>query len=135
MDIEYLGKCADRHHLGTLAIVEKLLQTNWNPDDVCPYLVKKAKDIHFYVPAISAVEPNHEYISPYIMNGAFSLELKMKYLHALETGKKMEAGHRLLELFTELSAESKESIRKHMKETIKESKYAKSVEPISKMPN
>ena len=53
------------------------------------------------------------------MNGAFSLELKMKYLHYLETGKKIESGHELCGIFGELTNESKEALRENLKQVVK----------------
>lgn len=125
MDIGYLEKCAERHHKGTLAIAEKLVGLPEALIESCPVVVKKATDIYLYMPNSNAQHIDSDYVNPYIMNGAFSLELKMKFLHALETGTKLEAGHRLLDLFALLTNESKEFLRSNLKSMCKESEKCK----------
>lgn len=50
------------------------------------------------------------YMQPYIVIGAFSLEILMKYLHILETGEVLR-GHKLFDLYCQLSGETKKHMR------------------------
>jgi hypothetical protein len=122
MDIKNLELCALRQDRATEAIVEKLVGLPARFIKVFPIIAKKGTFLHMYMPGNVGVNIDYDFVSPYIMNGAFSLELKMKYLHALETGEKMKSGHKLLELFAELSDETKKVIRNKLKLITKKSK-------------
>jgi len=98
MNLEHLEKCAIRHHKGTLAIVEKLVGVPESHIEMCPLIAKKGTVLHAYFPQTNGRAPDYDYLNPYVMNGAFSLELKMKYLHYLETAQKIEANHNLIDI-------------------------------------
>lgn len=110
MDLNNLKKCAYRQELATAAIVEKLVGLPADLIEVFPVIAKKSAAIHVFFPGIFG-SINEDYVNPYVMNGAFALELKMKYLHALETGERMESTHRLDAIFSALSGETKKVIR------------------------
>lgn len=121
MNIEYLEKCAERYHIGTMAVVEKLVGLPSSMIKVAPFIAKKGANLIFYAPKGNVgIHPNNEYIHPYIMNGAFSLELKMKLLHAVETNSEMQ-GHNLSTLFGAMSDETKEYMREDIKQYVKNS--------------
>jgi hypothetical protein len=68
--------------------------------------VRKGKQL-IYHSSVEGPKPDMDYVNPYIMNGSFSLELRFKYLHAIETGEKMAHGHELRTIFDSLTEESK----------------------------
>ncbi|MDO9104342.1 MAG: hypothetical protein Q7U57_05205 [Methylovulum sp.] len=115
MNLDHLEKCAQRQHKGTMAIVEKMVGLPQSQIKMCPIIVKKGTELCMYSP----YPADCEYISPYIMNGGFSLELKMKYLHYLETGKQIESGHKLRAIYCELTDASKKALRENLKEVVK----------------
>jgi hypothetical protein len=55
------------------------------------------------------------------MNGGFALELKLKYLHVLETNMSAKHGHQLKLIFNELSSESQAAITEKLKAIVKKS--------------
>ncbi|PVZ71603.1 hypothetical protein [Pelagibaculum spongiae] len=124
MNIESMEIHANRLHKGTMAILEKLTGM---PEDKIPYLpiiaCSKGKT-RCFTPSATQGGSNPEYIASYIINGAFSLEIKMKYLHALETGHEIK-GHKLLELFSALTDETKQFIRDDMSRITKQSQQYK----------
>lgn len=78
-----------------------------------------------YAPSCSKYDS--DYVNPYIMNGSFAIELKMKYLHFLETGFKMKGGHRLRDLFDELSPKTRERIGGELRDIVHSSKLHKRI--------
>ncbi|WP_331352965.1 hypothetical protein [Cellvibrio sp. UBA7671] len=130
MNINYLEICTQRHHKATLALVEKLVGVPSELVETCPVIAKKGTELHMVMPGITGLTIDYDFVNPYIMNGAFSLELKMKFLNLIETGNKIEAGHRLLGIFSELSNDTKEFLRENLKIIVKNSSTCKEVTKI-----
>lgn len=106
MNIDYLGKCSERQHKATLAVAQQLVCLPAPIIASLPIVVRRGK-VLIYHSSQDGPRPDMDFVNPYIMNGSFSLELRMKYLHALETGKKMTHGHELKTLFDELTEDSR----------------------------
>jgi hypothetical protein len=93
-----------------------------------PLVAKKGATLFYFAP--QEVQTDTDFINPYIMNGSFSLELHMKYLHALETERKLLGGHRLWDLFSNLTNESKDAIRTNFSAITKASALHKNISRI-----
>ena len=126
MNIDYLGKCSDRQHKATLAVAQQLVCLP-APQIVSLPIVVRRGELLIYHSAQEGSRPDMDFVNPYIMNGSFSLELRMKYLHALETGQKMAHGHELKGMFDGLTKESKKSLLGHFSAQTKSSPICKNV--------
>lgn len=109
MNIEYLGKCADRQHKATLAVAQQLVCLPAPAIPSLPIVVRRG-ELLIYHSTVEGPKPDMDYVNPYIMNGSFSLGLRFKYLHALETGEKMQHGHELKGMFDSLTESSREAL-------------------------
>jgi hypothetical protein len=106
VNIGYLGECANRQHKATLAIAQQLVCLPALAIRSFPIVVRKG-ELLIYHAAAEGPNPDMEYVNPYIMNGSFALELRFKYLHALETKQTMQHGHELKGMFDSLTDDSK----------------------------
>ena len=126
MNIEGFEKAAENYHKGTMAVVEKLLGVPEISINTTPIIVRKGGETLGFVLGKANIQMDMDYMQPYIMNGAFSLEVHMKLISLLETGDKLH-GHNLLELFEKLTTQTKSHVRSSLKELVKDSKIHKDI--------
>lgn len=134
MGINSLKLSANRQHKATMAIASRLVGVPEYMIVSCPVITRKAGGIYCYAPGIRG-EMDTDFINSYIMNGAFALELKFKYLHELETHSRLEEGHRLQSLFTALTNETKAKIRDSFKAYTKTNELCKEVTKVMQSQN
>lgn len=128
MNIDYLGKCAIRQHRATLAVAQQLVGLPYPLIHSLPFLAKRKNELWLYAPFRSKID--FDFVNPYIMNGSFSLELRMKYLHALETGIALPQGHRLRTIFEGLTIECRSAIRANFHEAAKANSSSKEISRV-----
>jgi len=115
MNKDAIEKSANFYHKGTMAILEKLIGTKASAIVASPIIFKKGTEIFSIVPGKKDITNNMDYMLSYIMNGSFSLEIKIKLLLLLESNK-WENGHRLLMLYDKLSEPTTKFIEEALKE-------------------
>jgi hypothetical protein len=121
MNLKQLEKCAYSHHKATEAIVQKIINNNSFQPTFFPIIVTKGGNPICIVNASKDLPPNLDYVEAYITMGSFSIELKMKLLIFVESGKWV-SGHDLKTLYEAMSPESKDHIRRTV-ETITKSNF------------
>ena len=117
MNIKGLEKAAENYHNGTMALVEKLIGVPERQIKTTPIIIRKNNKTFCYISEYSNLRPDCNFIQPFIINGAFSLEVKMKFLSILETGVQLR-GHNLLELYEQQTNDTKLHIRNKLKEIV-----------------
>jgi hypothetical protein len=111
MDLAHARKSAHRFHQATTALaaramgldVERVIRDGYS----LPLVVQENGAI--YVLNMGTQRQEYDFITPYVVNGAFSLELHLKLLGFLES-KIWSKKHTLDELFETLSPESRVAI-------------------------
>lgn len=126
MNIEALEKAAENYHKGTMAVVEKLLGIPERYIVTTPIIVLKGSKPLCFVLDKTNIQPHVNFIQPFVMNGAFSLEVKMKLISLLETEKELR-GHNLLKLFEQLTDQTKSHARESLKRIVKNSKVHREI--------
>lgn len=126
MDVESLRVSANNYHKGTMTLVSNLLGVPNEMIKTCPIVVRKRGDTLALALGTQGIANDMDYMLPYIINGAFSLEVKMKYLNYFETGVLMQ-GHNLLTLFEDLTDDTKNSIKQKLKEITSSSSFYRDI--------
>jgi hypothetical protein len=126
MNIDHLGKCADRQHKATLAVAQQLVGLPAPAIPSLPIVVRRG-DLLIYHSTVAGPRQDMDYVNAYIMNGSFSLELRFKYLHALETGQKMQHGHELKGMFDSLTDYSRHALAAHFAAETKNNQICKQI--------
>lgn len=117
MNIKGLEKAAENYHKGTMAVVARLVGLPESLIKTTPIIIRKSNKTYCYISGSSNLQLDMDFVQPFIMNGAFSLEVKMKLLSILETGVQLR-GHNLLELYKKLSDDTKLHTREKLKEIV-----------------
>lgn len=117
MNIESLEKNIDKFHKATAHLAGAIIGV----PAVClrefPVVVKKEDELIVY--GLGKLTDT-DFINPYVVNAAFSLELSLKLLHYLDQ-KKWKSGHNLCNIYTPLSPESKQQVLEIFNNTVKNS--------------
>lgn len=126
MNIQGLEKSAKFYHKGTMAIASRLVGVPEVAIKTTPIIVKKGNQTFGFVLGKNNVPSNMDYMQPFIMNGAFSLEIKMKLIYLLEKGVLLQ-GHNLLKLYEELGQTTKSHVREKVKEISNSSSWYRDI--------
>jgi len=126
MNIQGLEKSAKDYHKGAMAIASRLVGIPEQAIKTTPIIVKKGSQTFGLVLGKSNILNNMDYMQPFIMNGAFSLEIKMKLIYLLEKGEQLQV-HNLLKLYEELSQNTKSHVREKVKEISNSSAWYKDI--------
>lgn len=130
VDLKKAEIAANRFHKTTILLASKVSGSPINSSHVyvtLPHIVTKgSKAICIY--SRFKVHPagldDSDYINTYVVNGAFSLELHLKILMLIESGN-WTHGHKLNELYTGLSDDSKHSIQHTVTNFVNKSEFHK----------
>ncbi len=133
MDILLAKKSAERFHKTTLLLAGRI--TNLPYDyfleghfETLPVIVGDGKLLTLYFEG-GREGGDTELITPYVVNGAFSLELYLKILLFLETGTSAR-GHKLKKLYDQLTEDSKDYLTDRVKGFIDYSKFHRDLEAV-----
>lgn len=123
MDLNHAHVSAMRFHKTTLVLVSHL--TGLSIDDIskndrCFPIVVNKRDGNLCCASMGKPTGDNDFITPYVVNAAFSLELNLKLLVFYETNK-WPKGHYLLNLFKKLSLDKQNEISKKFMERSKNS--------------
>ena len=126
MDITHARKSAERFHKTTLLLASRVtaLPYDYFLDghfETLPVVVSDGKKLTLYFEG-ARKDGDFELTMPYVVNGAFSLELYLKVLLFLETGSPAR-GHKLEGLYGKLTERSKDFLVDRVKGFIDFSKF------------
>jgi hypothetical protein len=123
MNIPHAQKNADRFHKTTLLLASKVTGVPYqlllrDRFKTLPIIVSDGKTLALYFEGSNRGDT--DFITPYVVNGAFSLELCLKILRYHEA-KEWPSGHNLSNLYEKLSQASKDFIAQDIYRAVHES--------------
>lgn len=126
MDLVHAKKSANRFHKATVALasIAMGLEEKRVVDDKYSLPLVVQENGKIFVLNMGTPHQDDDFITPYIVNGAFSLELHLKLLNFLETNK-WSKEHRLDTLFRNLSEKRKTAIEDIVGKRLQESPFLK----------
>ncbi|MCF8495200.1 MAG: hypothetical protein K9G62_00870 [Alphaproteobacteria bacterium] len=131
MDLNHAHVSARRFHKTTLVLVSYLtgLPVDYiTKNETCFPIVVNKRDGNICCASLGKPSGDSDFITPYVVNASFSLELNLKLLVFYETNK-WPKGHNLLELFKKLSADKQKEIKDAF---IEKSKNSRELQEILK---
>jgi hypothetical protein len=116
MDFEHATKSGERFHKAATVLAshamglttEQIIENNYS----LPIVLHQNGIL--YVLNMGTSKKDDDFITPYVVNASFSLELSLKILIFLET-KKWSKNHNLDQLYEKISKKSKEFISENVK--------------------
>jgi hypothetical protein len=124
MNIVHANKSAHRFHQATVALAARVMGIDVarvvRDDYSLPLVVQEGGVIHMV--NLGTQRGDDDFITPYVVNGAFSLELHLKLLGFLQS-KDWSKKHALDALFDGLSEESRTAIDKAVGDSLTSSQF------------
>lgn len=112
MDLKHAHKSAERFHKATLVLVSNLTGLTTKhiiKNNTCFPIVVNKGDGNICCASLGQSNGDSDFITPYIVNASFSLELNLKLLIFSDTGE-WPKGHNLLDLFSKFNESKQEDI-------------------------
>ena len=128
IDVKKAEKSATCFHKTTILLASKVSGSPVNMSHVyitLPHIVSKGSKalcIYGKIKVHTSGSGDSDFITPYVVNGAFSLELHLKILKFIESGN-WPKGHRLIDLYKGLSGDSKLSIQNSVSLVVNKSNF------------
>ncbi|HDS0947794.1 TPA: hypothetical protein QDZ34_000402 [Stenotrophomonas maltophilia] len=108
----------EKFHKATVLLAEKLVGEDSSDFSTFPFVVKlQGGNMALFMPGADPNSADHDYLHAFVVNAGLTLELKLKHLHALESGTPPR-GHNLVVLFDQLGDQTKEFIRNHIRKQV-----------------
>jgi HEPN domain-containing protein len=108
---KYLRNNVERFHKTATVLAEKVSGVAAGALRLFPIVIGQTPNL--YVLTTGTKKGDTDFITPYVINAAFSLELCLKLARFQESGEWLW-GHKLLELYKGLSQAAQEYIRQHV---------------------
>jgi len=105
----------EKFHKGTVLMAERLVGEGAETFSTFPFVAKTGNHYALFVPGTDLKKIDYDFLHPYVVNAGLSLELKIKYLYSIESGKELR-GHNLMSLYKSLTRGSREFIHNHIRE-------------------
>ncbi|MCK4814556.1 hypothetical protein KA005_02205 [bacterium] len=78
------------------------------------------------------ISQSTDFIDPFVVNGAFSLEIYLKCLYFIETGKTLKNEHNLKNIYDKLTSDTRNRIKRHYGKLLSESKIKNHITKLMK---
>lgn len=135
MDISHARKNAERFHKTTLLLASRVTGLSYDsfvsePVVTLPVIVGDGQRLGIFYPGAKR-DGDTDSITPYVVNGAFSLELNLKVLRYLETSA-WPQGHELKELYRKLTNTSQDFLASAIEKVVAQSQIHRKIEAAIK---
>lgn len=121
----------EKFHKSAVHMAEKLVGESAENFSTFPFVAKNENGYALYLPGVDSQNADYDFLHPYVVSAGLSLELKIKYLYFIESGKELR-GHNLLNLYKSLTKESTEYISYHIKEKTNDSEAHRAIKDFAK---